>query len=166
MAVQALKKLSNPRLRPETRRKLILDVITDEKLCFDLTMYSCFEKCSRHDKILVIKSLGFNYLYHAMNNTYHRNGNLKTVKLMLFFLAKNPETHMYFKYIISGYGDIKTILDNDELKTLFFKLVIKYNIRQAIIISFWPSNQHKIPDEFKDKLFALHIANKLSKGEN
>ena len=139
IAVKSLKKLSNPRLRPETRRKLIWDVIVDEKLCYDLTTYPCFENFPRRDKVLILRHVGPYYLYHTMNNTYHRGGDLKTVKLALFFLARNQITHMYFKYIISDFGKVKTILDNEELKTLFFKLIIKYRIVdiQTFLLEVW-----------------------------
>lgn len=166
IAVESLKKLSNPRLRPETRRNLIWKVIMDEKICFDLTTYPCFDKFSRRDKTLVIQHMEPYYLYRAMNNCFVRGRDINTIKLMLFFVAKDPITHMYFKYIINGFGNVTTILDNEELKTLFFKLIIKYNIKQAIIVLSWPKNQHKIPDEFKDKILALQIINELSKGVN
>jgi len=163
IAVQSLKKLSNPRLKPETRRKLIQDVITDEKLSYDLANYPCFEKFPRRDKVLVIKHMKEYYLYHAMNNTYFRGGNIKTVKLMLLFMAKEQTKFMTFKYIISNVGVINTILDNKELKDLFFKLIIKYNVRQAISFLFLPEYQYIMPDKYKDKLLALYVANQLTK---
>jgi len=159
-----MKKLSNPRLKPETRKKILTVIAGHGKACFDLVFTRYFQNFPSEDKQIIIDGIEPFYAYYLLirhNQLIEPLGTEFFSKVLIKLFQHNH--FEYIKFLIEQYAQSElTVLSEPILLNLFFNLIIEYNNCYATKFIYENEMKSIIPEEFRQDMESLYIISKLS----